>query len=338
MRLGSKCLALLAILLVGAIGNMHSASGHALQPGYLELQLVDKGLYEVIWKTPAVGDGPMAITARLPENCEPRSPTQPLFDGSAYISRWTTKCAGGLEGGVIRIDGLQETTTDVLVRFEFGDGSNETRRLTPSSPSVLIPAQPSQFEIVQTYLMLGVDHILFGIDHLLFVLALLLLVQGLRSIITTITAFTFAHSLTLMAATLGFVNIPVPPTEAVIALSIAFVASEIVNSRHREHGLVRRHPWGIALAFGLLHGLGFAGALADIGLPQDSIPVALLFFNVGIEIGQLLFVTAVLTTIFLFRWIAQRINIPESRWSWVVPPYAIGSLAIYWLIQRMAAF
>lgn len=317
---------------------MHSAFGHALQPGYLELKLVEKELYEVIWKTPAVGERPMAITARLPESCETRFPAQPLFDGSAYISRWTTKCAGGLEGGVIQIDGLRKTTTDVLVRFEFNDGTSEARRLTPSNPSVLIPAQPSPVEVVQTYLMLGVDHILSGIDHLLFVLALLLLVQGLRGVITTITAFTLAHSLTLIAATLGFVHVPVPPTEAVIALSIVFVAAEVVNNHRREHGLTRLYPWRIAFAFGLLHGLGFAGALADIGLPQSSIPLALLFFNVGIEIGQLLFVAAVLTAIFLFQQIALRITMPTYKWAWALPPYAIGSLAIYWVIERIAAF
>jgi hydrogenase/urease accessory protein HupE len=333
-----KHLTFLAIIFISVFGNTHSAFGHALQPGYLELQLVDEGLYDVIWKKPAVGERPMAITARLPENCETRLPAQPLFDGSAYISRWTTKCAGGLEGGVIQIDGLQNTTTDVLLRFEFNDGTSEARRLTPDSPSVLIPAQPGLIEVVQTYLMLGIDHILSGVDHLLFVLALLLLVQNIRSLIATITAFTIAHSLTLIAATFGFVQTPVPPTEAVIALSIAFVASEIVNTHRREHGLTRRYPWRIAFAFGLLHGLGFAGALADIGLPHSSIPLALLFFNVGIEIGQLLFVTAVLTAIFLFQRIALRINMPEYRWAWAGPPYAIGSLAIYWVIERVAAF
>ncbi|MCZ6831925.1 MAG: HupE/UreJ family protein [Gammaproteobacteria bacterium] len=329
---------LLTILVVGTIGNMNPAFGHALQPGYLELQLVEKELYEVIWKTPAVGERPMAITARLPENCETRFPAPAIFDGSAYISRWSTKCAGGLEGGVIQIDGLQKTATDVLVRFELTDGSSEARRLTPNSPSLLVPAQPSPFEVVQTYLLLGIDHILFGVDHLLFVLALLLLVQGLRSVITTITAFTLAHSLTLIAATLGFVHTPVPPTEVVIALSIAFVAAEVVNNHRRDHGLERRYPWRIAFAFGLLHGLGFAGALADIGLPQNSIPTALLFFNIGIEAGQLLFVTSVLACVFLFQRMSLRIKLPTVEWAWAVPPYAIGSLAIYWVIERMAAF
>jgi len=328
----------LMILLLGSIGNICSVYGHALQPGYLELQRVEDEQYQAIWKVPTVRERPMAITAKLPEQCENRIPTQQLFDGNAFISRWTTKCNSGLEGGVIQIDGLEKTTTDVLVQFEFEDGTIESRRLTPENPSFTIPQQPGSFEVVKTYLVLGIDHILSGIDHLLFVLALILLVKGLRSLIATITAFTIAHSLTLVAATLGFVHVPVAPTEAVIALSIVFVAAEIINSHRGRQGMAGRYPWRIAFVFGLLHGLGFAGALAEIGLPQSSIPLALLFFNLGIEIGQLLFVAVVLATVYLFQQIASRIDFPDWRWTWVVPPYVIGSLAVYWVIERMTMF
>jgi hydrogenase/urease accessory protein HupE len=248
------------------------------------------------------------------------------------------RCAGGLEGGTIRIDGLEETTTDVLVRFEFADGIGEARRLTPSNPSFTVPTQPSRLEVLRTYLLLGVDHILLGIDHLLFVLALLLLVKGLRRVIATITAFTLAHSLTLAGATLGLVHMPGPPIEAVIALSIMFVASEIIRSRQGRPGLTERYPWAVALTFGLLHGFGFAGALAEVGLPQDSIPMALLFFNVGVEIGQLIFIASVFASTALFRRITLRIKVPQPAWAWAVPPYAIGSLAAYWVIQRLVAF
>ena len=335
--LGRGVLALM-VTLAGALGFVASSHGHALQPGYLELRLIDQELYAVVWKMPATGNRPMAIAAELPENCDPRTPGQPIWDGAAYVSRWTAKCPGGLEGGAIHIDGLEQTSTDVLVRFDFADGVSEARRLTAGDPSFTVPTQPSQLEVVRTYLLLGVEHILLGIDHLLFVLALLLLVKGVRRLVATITAFTLAHSLTLAGATLGFVQMPGPPVEAAIALSIVFVASEIIHSRQGKPGLTEQYPWVVAFTFGLLHGFGFAGALAEIGLPQKSIPIALLFFNVGVEIGQLLFIASVFATIALARQITQRIDVTAPAWIWAVPPYAIGSLAVFWLIQRVAAF
>ncbi len=326
------------IFLASAFGFTTSSLGHALQPGYLELRLVDEDLYAVVWKTPAVGARPMAISARLPENCEPRAPAQAIWDGSAYVARWTARCPGGLEGGVIHIDGLDRTSTDVLVRFGFADGTNEARRLTPSDPSFTVPVEPSGLEVVRTYFLLGVEHILSGIDHLLFVLALLLLVNGVRRVVVTVTAFTLAHSLTLAGATLGFVHMPGPPIEAAIALSIVFVTSEIIHGRRGKPGLTERYPWVVAFTFGLLHGFGFAGALAEIGLPQKSIPVALLFFNVGVEVGQLLFIAVVFAIVALARQITRRIDVPRPKWAWAVPPYAIGSVAAFWVIQRIAAF
>ncbi len=328
----------LIVFLVGVLGFISLSHGHALQPGYLELRLIEKDRYAIVWKTPAVRGRPMAITARLPESCEPRTPGQPIWDGGAYITRWTASCPGGLEGGVIHIDGLAQTSTDVLVRFDFADGVNEARRLTPSNPSFTVPTQPSRLEVARTYFLLGVGHILSGIDHLAFVLALLLLVKGMRRIIVTITAFTLAHSLTLAGATLGFVHMPGPPIEAAIALSIVFVASEIIHSREGKPGLTESYPWVVAFTFGLLHGFGFAGALSEIGLPQNSIPIALLFFNVGVEIGQLLFIACVFAVIALARQIAQRINVPQPAWAWAVPPYAIGGVAAFWVIQRIATF
>ena len=332
-----RFLALMAFL-VGALGFVALSHGHALQPGYLELRLIDHETYAVVWKTPAIGARPMAITARLPESCDPRTPVPPIWGGAAYVARWTASCAGGLEGGVIHIDGLDRTSTDVLVRFDFADGISEARRLTPGDPSFIVPTQPSRFEVVRTYFLLGVEHILLGIDHLLFVLALMLLVKGMGRIIVTVTAFTLAHSLTLAGATLGFVQMPGPPIEAAIALSIVFVASEIIHSRRGNPGLTERYPWVVAFTFGLLHGFGFAGALAEIGLPQASIPMALLFFNVGVEVGQLLFIASLLAIFALARQITRRINVPQPAWAWAVPPYAIGSVAAFWVIQRVAAF
>ena len=335
---GIKRIVALAAFLVGLLASVAPSYGHALQPGYLELRLIGEDSYAVVWKTPAVKSQPMAITARLPENCDPRIPVQPIWDGAAYVARWTAHCVGGIEGGVIQIDGLDQTSTDVLVRYDFADGAAEARRLTPGDPSFTVPTQPSNLEVVRTYLLLGIEHILSGFDHLLFVLALLLLVTGVRRLVATVTAFTIAHSLTLAGATLGFVNIPGPPIEATIALSIVFVASEIIHGRRGNPGLTKRFPWAVAFTFGLLHGFGFAGALAQIGLPQASIPMALLFFNVGAEVGQLLFIALVLATIALARQIMRRFSVPRPTWIWAVPPYAIGSIAVFWVIQRVAAF
>jgi hydrogenase/urease accessory protein HupE len=280
----------------------------------------------------------MAISAQLPERCDLRTPGQPIWNGAAYVARWTANCPGGLEGGLIHIDGLDQTSTDVLVRFGFADGVDQAHRLTASDPSFTIPTKPNRLDVVRTYLLLGIEHILSGFDHLLFVLALLILVNGVRRLIATVTAFTLAHSLTLAGATLGFVHMPGPPIEAVIALSIMFVASEIMHSRRGRQGLTERYPWVVAFTFGLLHGFGFAGALAQIGLPQTSIPIALLFFNVGVEAGQLLFIASVFAVIALARRIARRIDLPRLAWAWAVPTYAIGGIASFWVIQRIAAF
>jgi hydrogenase/urease accessory protein HupE len=326
------------VFLIGALGFGASSYGHALQPGYLELRLVDKDLYAVVWKIPATGGRPMAIAARLPESCDPRTPGQPIWTGAAYVARWTASCPGGLEGGMIHVDGLDQTSTDVLVRFDFADGVSQAHRLTAGDPSFTVPSQPSGLEVVQTYLLLGVKHILSGIDHLVFVLALLLLVNDVRRLIITVTAFTLAHSLTLAGATLGYVQMPGPPIEATIALSIMFVAAEIMRSRQGNPGLTEKYPWVVAFTFGLLHGFGFAGALAQIGLPQSSIPIALLFFNVGVEIGQLFFIASVITAIALGRWIARCFNVRRPAWALALPPYAIGGAAAYWVIQRIAAF
>jgi hypothetical protein len=334
---GRWLLALLAFL-TGALGFITSSYGHALEPGYLELRLLDKELYAVVWKTPANKSRPMKISAVLPESCDARTPAESIWEGTAYVARWTTRCTGGLEGGVIRIDGLDQTRTDVLVRFDFANGVNESRRLIPGDSSFTVPTIPSRLEVVRTYLVLGFQHILGGIDHLMFVLALLILVKGTGRLIVTVTAFTLAHSLTLAGATLGFVNVPGPPIEASIALSIMFVASEIMHSRQGRTGLTERYPWVVAFTFGLLHGFGFAGALAQIGLPQTSIPIALLFFNVGVEIGQVFFIACVFAVMALARQIARRMDVARLTWARAVPPYVIGSVAAFWTMQRLAAF
>jgi len=298
-RMRYSTLLFISLLLSAGIGSV--ADGHALDPGYLELRQIDEIRYAISWKKPVIQGAPMAIAVRLPEQCDLRTEGQLTWDGTAYYSHWTTTCAGGLEGGELQIEGLEKTSTDVLVRFDFADGATGTQRLTPTETSFVVPTQPERFEVVRTYSILGIEHILSGIDHLLFVLALLMLVKGVRRIIVTVTAFTLAHSITLAGATLGWVHLPGPPVEATIALSIAFVAAEILRSQQGESGMTERYPWIVAFAFGLLHGFGFAGALQQVGLPQTEIPTALLFFNVGVEIGQLLFIAVVFAIFWLLR-------------------------------------
>jgi HupE / UreJ protein len=224
--------------------------------------------------------------------------------------------------------------TDALVQVAFLDGSSWTRRLTPQQPAATIPARESGWSVAGLYLRLGVEHILLGVDHLLFVLALIIITRGTWLLVKTVTAFTVAHSITLALATLGYVHVPSAPVEALIALSIAFVSVEIVRQWQGHEGLTARAPWLVAFAFGLLHGLGFAGALSEIGLPEGQIPLALLFFNVGVEIGQLLFIATVLCVLALVR----RIRPSRPRWTGLAAPYAIGSIAMFWVIERVASF
>ncbi len=328
----------LPAILLACLTTAATAHADALQPGYLELRHLDRDLYAVTWKKPAVGAAPMAISATLPQQCNPRTEAPAVFDGSAFYARWTTTCAGGLEGGRLRVDGLETTSTDVLVRFDLADGTSDTRRLTPTEPEFVVPVRAEPLQVVSTYTLFGVEHILGGIDHLLFVLALLLLVKGVRRLVATITAFTIAHSLTLAGATLGWAHVPGPPIEAMIALSIAFVAAEIIHGRQGAPGLTERFPWLVAFTFGLLHGFGFAGALVEVGLPQQSIPLALLFFNVGVEVGQLLFIGAVFALLAVLRMSGERLRLPPPAWVQAVPPYVIGGLAMFWVIERTVAF
>jgi hydrogenase/urease accessory protein HupE len=206
----------------------------------------------------------------------------------------------------------------------------------PSRPWVEIAAAPGLLAVIGAYVQHGIEHILFGFDHLLFVLALILIVRSRRALLWTITAFTLAHSITLSLATLGVVHVPGPPVEAMIAVSIMLLACEIVRLRRGQISLTSRWPWIVAFSFGLLHGFGFASALTDIGLPQGDIPLALFSFNIGVEIGQLMFIGVVLATLACLK----RIGIPEAitRAATPVATYAIGSTAAFWFVGRIAGF
>ncbi len=310
------------------------ANAHEVRPGYLELRQTDTETFEVFWKVPARGKLKLGIHARLPEICTTISAVVSKKSGGAFMDRWTVTCPGGLSRETISIDGLSGTLTDVLARIERLDGTSQVTRLTPDTPSFIIEAAPKWQQIVGSYLGLGAEHILLGIDHLLFVLALLLLVKGWRQLIATVTAFTVAHSLTLAAATLGYVHVPQRPVEAVIALSIVFVAAEVVRLRKGQVSIAQRLPWAIAFTFGLLHGFGFSSALSEIGLPEQAIPLALLFFNIGVELGQLIFITGVLAVgVFVIRIVR-----PMPTWAPQLLAYVIGTVAAFWTIERVAGF
>lgn len=309
-------------------------AGHEMRPAYLELTQTGADTYDVFWKVPAVSDNMrLSLYVQLPETCSNLAPPSAFFANGAYTEQWSANCAGGLGGSTIRIDGLSATLTDVLVRVERIDGSEQVTRLAFSSPSFIVEATPHRLEVARTYLLLGIEHILTGVDHLLFVSGLLLLVTSFRRLLVTVSAFTLSHTVTLTLATLGFVHVPPAPVEAVIALSILFVAYEILRKENPD-GLAQRKPWLVAFSFGLLHGLGFAGGLSAAGLPAAHIPLALGFFSAGVEVGHFSFVAVAA----LFIAAIRQWTIKLPTWLWRLPPYAIGGVAAYWLIARLAAF
>jgi hydrogenase/urease accessory protein HupE len=326
-----------ALLLL--LAGLAPASADEFRPAYLQLTQRDANTYDVLWKLPALDESTaLRLRPEFPAGTETLGAIRSAYAAGTAVQHWRIRVDGGLEGKTIEFPEAAASRIDVLVRIARIDGTEQLDRALPIAPRVVVTAHPGALEVVRAYTVLGVEHILTGIDHLLFVLALLLLVDGTRRLIATITAFTIAHSLTLATASLGIVDVPGPPVEAAIALSIVFVAAEIVHARRGASSLTQRRPWLVAFAFGLLHGLGFAGALAEVGLPQQSIPIALLFFNIGVEIGQLLFVAAVLGAIAAGRRIAGLLALAWPQWLWHVPPYAIGGVAGFWAIERIAAF
>ena len=320
---------LVAALALAATG---AVSAHEVRPGFLELRERSDSSYALLWKRPTGGEVEIRIAPVLPEGCSLVTPDQQQLTPGAVVVRGHLGCAGGLAGKTIRIAGLETTVTDVLVRVEHADGRVESHLLRPANPSFTLGAATSVAERALSYLQLGVQHILLGADHLLFVLGLLLIVQDRWMLLKTITAFTVAHSITLAIATLGYASAPLPPLNAAIALSILFLGPEIVRVWRGESSFTIRHPWVVAFAFGLLHGFGFASGLAAMGLPQAELPLALLLFNVGVELGQLAFVALVLLLGRSFR----KLEIDWPHWARALPGYTVGSLGALWTIQRVA--
>ncbi len=311
-----------------------SSTAHELRPAYLDIRETTVGDFAIVWKTPALGEMRLGLYVRLPDTCSQIGEMVNSFEAGAFFERWTARCPGGLRGRSLTIDGLRTSLTDALVRLAYVDGSTQVARLTPERPSLAITASQTTFEVAQTYFLLGVEHILLGLDHLIFVFALMLLISDRWMLVKTITAFTVAHSITLVGAALGFISLPQKPVEAAVALSIAFVASELARSRSGQRRLSETYPWVVAFAFGLLHGLGFAGALKDIGLPQTDVALALLTFNLGVEAGQLLFVATILLAA---RASSALVAIPFEPVR-MMASYMIGTMSMLWLITRIESF
>jgi hydrogenase/urease accessory protein HupE len=311
------------------------AQAHELQPGSMELRQLTSERFEVIWRAPVYYGKPHPARLQLPEAWQSVGQPSVRQLADAALHRHVVDVSGGaVYGAVINFIGLESTITDVFVRFVWLDGSETTAIARPSQPWVEVIAQRSAWQVASDYTVLGIDHILSGFDHLAFVLALLLIVRGARRLLITVTAFTLAHSVTLAAATLGVLWVPGPPVEAVIALSILFLASELVKVNRGIPSLTACYPWVVAFTFGLLHGFGFAGALGEVGLPRNEVPLALLMFNVGVELGQLLFIAVMLA----IAWSLNRLRREWPTWLRQAPAYGIGGIAALWLIERVTSF
>ena len=323
------------LLWLAALAFAPIASAHEIRPAYLQIREIEPQVYDFLWKTPARGEMRLALNVIQPKECTSTSEPRSTMVGGAVIERWRTSCPGGIAAKPMQIENLSHTLTDVIVRFEPLEGLPKTLRVRPDNPVALIPDQQPWTAVASTYFVLGVEHILLGFDHLMFVLALLLLVRDVKRLVGAITAFAVAHSLTLAGTTFGWVKLASAPVEATIALSILFVAVEIMRVREGHSSLTATRPWLASFAFGLLHGFGFAGALRVIGIPQDAAPLALLFFNLGVEAGQLTFIAAILTIMLLWRGLAPAsINARLGGYAWRALVHVIGISAAFWFVER----
>lgn len=312
-----------------------SLSADTINPSLLNIKENKMGWYDVTWKIPTKNSKALLIDAHLPEEMELiGTPLVRIVPGALIeTSRFKTNGASIL-GEKISVKGLVATQSQVLLRVELKDGAVFTSILKAEASEFVLPLMPSKLDVGVEYWKLGTIHILEGVDHLLFVFALLLIVVGIKPLIKAITAFTVAHSITLVLTTLGLLSLPAAPTEAIISLSIMFLAAEIIHKYRGQLSITEKYPWVVAFVFGLFHGLGFAGALAEIGIPEQEIPLSLLMFNVGVETGQLLFIAGVLSILALLHRLPFKLPKSSSK----LVPYAIGSVAAFWTIERVVSF
>ena len=316
------------LLLILPCSGIHA---HESQPGTVELKQVDKDRYEVIWRAPIYFGQPHPARLELPDHWKTAvEPTVRVLADSQVFRQVVTVGSQGVEGSILRFPGLENTVTDIFVRLNRLDGTVMTAVVSPAKPYAQLRGERTWYSTAGEYISLGFHHILQGVDHLLFVLGLLLIVKSRMMLLKTVTAFTVAHSITLALATLGYASVPLPPLNAAIALSILFLGPEIVRSWRGETSLTINYPWVVAFLFGLLHGFGFASGLSTTGMPKTELPLALLFFNVGVELGQLVFVFTALGLKKSFK----VLEVQWPRWAEALPGYIVGSLGAYWTIQR----
>ena len=312
---------------------------HALEPGYLRIAEVSKDTARIFFRVADVQGRAMPIHAQFPVDCTSPEPPPLKFDGNAWVSAWFLHCPRGFAGAAVQMRGLAHTETDVLVQYTSLRHETWSSRLTPEATSLEIPIEPTTWDVFTTYLSLGIDHILNGLDHLCFVLALLLLITKRTRLLGAITAFSIAHSITLAASVTGMVSLRTLPIEALIALSIMYVAVEIRLQESKTIRFSARYPFVVSFSFGLLHGFGFAGALREIGLPTTEVPMALFSFNIGVELGQLAFVAFILFFSNVWRALSVRIfgfdryrNIGTQLLA-----FAIGGVSSFWFLERISA-
>lgn len=325
------------IVLVGVVMLLTTLSyGHEVRPARLVIQQKTDSTYHISWKLPTIKEGVLRLSPDFKANHDVVDNDRPRDLGDAYVTAWTIQPYESLEGSEVVIQGLENTITDVFVTVKLINGNEDSFLIRPANPKFQILSNRTEIEVIKEYVILGVEHIWMGYDHLLFVLCLVWLITGFKKLIKTITAFTIAHSITLGVSVLGWISLPSAPVEAVIALSILFLAIEIVQKLNNSNNksFTAKHPWLVALIFGLLHGFGFAGALTEVGLPNNAIPIALLGFNLGVEIGQVIFIIAIISLMYLLNKLIK--NMPSLLPHIAI--YAIGSLASFWLIERVSGF
>lgn len=322
-----RLLLVVLAVLAGAAGT----GAHELRPSLLTMRETTPGTFDVSLRVSTAGGSRVRLAPIFPERCAEAGPSAVTADGVSEVTRLTLVCDGAIEGAPIRIAGLLGTMNDVLVRIETLEGRQQTTRVLPEDPVFAIAAAPTRIDVARTYAVLGLQHILLGLDHMLFVLALLVLIQSPRTLVATITAFTVAHSITLALSALGLAHAPQPVVEALVALSIVFVAAEIVRREYPDSEKGALGPSTVAFGFGLLHGLGFGGALLELGLPEGEIPLALLSFNIGVELGQLLVIAIVLAAAAALRLLLALPELVARR----PLGFAIGCVSGTWFGQRL---
>ncbi|MGH6909000.1 MAG: HupE/UreJ family protein [Phenylobacterium sp.] len=326
----------LIVLILAALTAPLAAAAHEVRPALLQITETAPQTWTIFWKQPAMGDVALRLRPRLSSGWLDAQPSDQYAAPGFLVKTWTVRSPKPLSGQTLRVEGLDQTITDVLVQVSLSDGRHIDAVVKPQRPTLDLELDAAAAPAAPAYLKLGVEHILTGADHLMFVLGLLLLVGVNWRIVKAVTAFTVAHSLTLTAAALGWVHVPSVVIESLVALSIVFVAVELIPRPGREETLTRRHPWVVAFVFGLLHGLAFAGALAEIGLPPHAVAMSLFLFNVGVEIGQLAFIGVAVLAILGLRWLRAQAPWSLATPARLAPAYAIGSFASFWFIERLS--